>query len=47
MFVPDLKKNLLSVAVLEDGGYEVIFSKAKTFLRHMATGQVKQIRVRV
>jgi hypothetical protein len=47
MFVPGLKKNLISVAVLEDRGYDVIFNKGKAFLRHIATGQVKQIRVRV
>jgi hypothetical protein len=47
MFVPGLKKNLISVAVLEDHGYDVIFSKGKAFLRHIATGQVKQIGVHV
>jgi len=34
MLVPGLKKNLVSVAVLEDCGYDVIFSKGKEFLRH-------------
>ena len=28
-------------------GFEVIFNKGKAFLRHIATGQVKQIGVRV
>ena len=41
MFVPGLKKNLVSVAVLEDRGYDVIFNKGKAFLRHIATGQLK------
>lgn len=31
--------------VLEDRGYDVIFSKGKVFLRHIATRQVKQIGV--
>ena len=38
MFVPSLKKNIISVAVLEDCGYYVIFSKGKAFLRHIITG---------
>ena len=32
MYVPALKKNLVSVAVLEDHGYDVVFSKGKVFL---------------
>ena len=36
-YVPGLKKNLVSVAMLEEKGY-VVFSKAKEFLRHIATG---------
>ena len=47
MYVPGLKKNLISVAVLEDRGYDVVFSQGKAFLRHITTGQVKQIGVRV
>jgi len=42
-----LKKNLVFVSMLEDKGYDVIFSKGKVFLRHIATGQVKWIGVRV
>ena len=38
MYVPGLKKNLVSVAMLEDKGYDVVFSKGKAFLRHIATG---------
>ena len=30
--VPGLKKNLVSVAMLEDKGYDVVFSEGKTFL---------------
>ena len=47
MFVLGLKKNLIFVAILEDHGCEVILIKGKAFLRHIATGQVKQIGVRV
>lgn len=36
MFGLCLKKNLIYVAVLEDCGYDVIFNKGKTFLRHIA-----------
>ena len=47
MYVPGMKKNLVSVAMLEDRGYDVIFSKGKVFLRHIAMGQVKKIGIRV
>ena len=36
-YVPDLKKNLVFVAMLEDKGYDVVFSKGKIFLRHIST----------
>ena len=45
MYVLGLKKNLVSVAALENRGYDVLFSKGKAFLRHIAMGQVKRIRV--
>ena len=45
--VPDLRNNLVTVAILEDYGYDVMFRKGKFFLKHIATGQVKQIVVRV
>jgi hypothetical protein len=32
MHVPGLKKNLVSVAMLEDRGYDVVFSDGKDFL---------------
>ena len=47
MHVPGLKKNLVSVAMLEDLGYDVIFSEGKVFLHHKATTQVKNIGVHV
>ena len=46
-YVPGLKKNLVSVAMLEDEGYDVVFSKVKVFLRHIATGQTKRIEIQV
>ena len=46
-YVPGLKKNLVSIVMLEDKGYDVVFSKGKVFLRHITTRQVKQIGSRV
>jgi len=42
-YVPGLKRNLVSITMLEDRGYDVVFSKGKVFLRHIITRQVKQI----
>ena len=47
LYVPGLRKNLVSIAMLEDHGYDVIFRKGKVFLKHIATGRVKQIGIRV
>jgi len=47
MYVLGIKKNRVSVTVLEYHSYDVIFSKGKVFLRHIATEEVKQISVRV
>ena len=47
MFSRGLKKNLISIATLEDRGYDVIFNKGKEYIRHLATRQVNQIRVHV
>jgi len=47
MHVPGLKKNLISVAMLEDKGYDVVFSKGKAFLRHKTTGQTRRIGIQV
>ena len=41
MYVPGLKKNLVSIALLEDKGYDVVFSLGKVFLRHIGIGQTK------
>ena len=35
--VPGLKKNLILVAMLEDKGYDVVFSEGKFFLQYKAT----------
>ena len=45
MCVPGLKKNLVSIAMFEDRGYDVIFSEGKAFLHPKAMGQVKNIGV--
>ena len=42
MHVPGLRKNLVSIAMLEDGGYDVVFSEGKAFLRHKTTRKVKK-----
>eukprot|EP00253_Pinus_taeda_P016240 PITA_16240 len=47
MHVPRLKKNLISVAMLEDKGYNVVFSEGKAFLRRKTTGETRKIGVRV
>ena len=47
MHVPGLKKNLVSVIMLEDKGYDVVFSEGKAFLRHKTMGQTKKIGIRV
>ena len=47
MHVPGLKKNLVSIAMLEDRGYDVFFSNGKAFLQHKITGQTKGIGIRV
>ena len=47
MYVPNLRKNLVSIVVLEDRGYEAMFKKGNFFLKHLATGQVKKIDSRV
>ena len=47
MHVRGLKNNLVSVAMLEDKGYDVVFSEAKALLRHKTTGQTKKIGIQV
>ena len=46
-YVPRLKRNLVSITMLEGKGYNVVFSKGKVFLPHINTRQVKQIGSRV
>lgn len=45
MFILVLKKNLIFVVILEDHGYDVIFSKGKPFIRHIDIVHVKKIGV--
>src|ERR1700728_1379350 len=47
MHVPGLKKNLISVAMLEGKGYDVVFSEGKASLRSKTTGETRKIGVRV
>ena len=47
MHVPGLNKNLVSVAMLEDKGYDVVLSEGKAFLRHKTMGQTKKIGVQI
>ena len=47
MHVPGLKKNLISIAMLEDKGYDVVFSEGKAFLHSKATGETRRIGVQV
>ena len=44
MHVPGLKKNLVSVAMLEDKGYDIVFSEGKAFLRHSDNGSNQEDR---
>ena len=43
MHVPGLKKNLVLVTMLEDRGYDVVFSEGKAFLQKKSTGQARKI----
>ena len=45
MHVPGLKKNLISVVMLEDKGYDVVFSEGKAFLCSKETGETRRIGV--
>ena len=47
MHVPGLKKNLVSVAMLEDRGYDVVFSEGKKFMRHKTMSQTRRIEIQV
>ena len=43
MHVLGLRKNLVSVTMLEDRGYDFVFSEGKYFLRHKTTGESERI----
>ena len=45
MHVPGLKKNLISLVMLEDKGYDVVFSGEKAFLHSKATGETQRVGV--
>ena len=45
MHVPGLKKNMVSIVMLEDRCYDVVFSDGKAFLRHKTTVQAKRIEI--
>jgi len=45
LYVPGLKKNLVSVDILEDKRYDAIFSKGNAYLKHLTFEVVKQIGV--
>ena len=47
MHVPGLKKNLISMTMLEDKGYDVFLSEGKAFLGSKTTGETRRIVVRV
>lgn len=38
LYVPGLRQDLVSIATLEDEGYDIIFSKGKAYLQHLAFG---------
>jgi len=45
MHVPGLKKNLISMVMLEDKGYDVVFSERKAFLHSNTTRETRKIGV--
>eukprot|EP00253_Pinus_taeda_P028635 PITA_28635 len=47
MYVPGLKRNLVSIARLENKGYDVVFSLGNVLLRHIDTRQTKKIGIRI
>jgi hypothetical protein len=47
LYVPGLKKNLVSISVLEDLAYEVFFRKGKVLMKSLRSKIVVQIGVRV
>ena len=47
LYVPSLKKNLLSISVMEDKGYEVNFQRGKVFIRPMGASPDTALRIGV
>ena len=47
MHVSSLKKFFVSVVMLEDRGYDVVFSEGKYFMWHKTMGQAKMIGIQV
>lgn len=47
MHISSLKNNLVLVAMLEDKGYDAVFSEGKSFLCRKAIGKVKNIGIHV
>jgi len=45
MHVPGLKKNLTTMVMIEDKGYDVVFNEGKDFLRSKTTGETQKIGV--
>ena len=41
LYVLGLRQNLVSVATLEDKGYDIIFSRGKAYFQHLAYGRKK------
>ena len=46
MHVTGLKKNLILVTMLEDKGYDVVFSEGKVFLQYKEIGKFKKVGIR-
>lgn len=47
MYVLGLEKNFISITLLEEKGYDIVFNKSKAFMKHVAIGKVKPIGVRL
>lgn len=47
LYVPRLKKKLVSASAVEDKGFELIFSRGKAFIKPSNFGVAKQIGLRL
>ena len=47
MHVPGLKKKLVSVVMLEDKGYDIVFSDGKAFRKQKTMGQTERTGIQV